>query len=156
MPQNENDPPLDNFEAQLAALRPMASGIDRDALLFAAGRAAGATRTTRRYAWPLATAASLLLATTFASLWVREYHAIESTVVRAHSSPATEAIAAAVAEDEIPPVVAKPLGEASYFHLRQVALRDGVDALPERLPHSGAWEIPRLRAFQTPLLLEEG
>ena len=160
MSHDENDRPLDNIEAQLAALRPAASGIDRDALLYAAGRAVGEAVALRpapqRWAWPLAAATSLLLAATFASLWVREYHAIEPTVVQAVSPPANETIAASVADDETSPPLAKPLGEASYFHLRQVALRDGVDALPQRLPRGRSPGTPPLRAFPSPLLLEEG
>ena len=59
--------PLDEFEAQLAALRPAASGVDRDALLYEAGRAAGSAaprraKTVARWLSPLLTAASLALA----------------------------------------------------------------------------------------------
>ncbi len=49
-----NDPALDALAEALRGLAPRAGRLDRDALMFRAGRASAP----RRWAWPLATAAS--------------------------------------------------------------------------------------------------
>ncbi len=149
---HENQRPLDEFEAQLAALRPAPTGIDRDALLYAAGRAAGAIsiRTParpRRWLSPLVTVASVALAATFAALWWNQASRPPQIV---HASPdvAVELPAAVAVDDASLP----PTGNSteSYFHLRQVALREGIDAWPQRWPSGHASPPPTARSLWPP------
>jgi len=128
--------PLDEFEAQLAALRPAASSVDRDALLYEAGRAAGSAaprraKTFARWLSPLVTAASLALAATFAVLWWNESHRPAPQIAQ----PTTPAPTPQAVDDEEEILIAEVASpEESYLHLRQVALREGVDAWPRRVP----------------------
>jgi hypothetical protein len=63
-----NDPALDALAGALRGLAPRAGGLDRDALMFRAGRASAP----RRWAWPLATAASAAAALALGVLmWAR-------------------------------------------------------------------------------------
>jgi hypothetical protein len=63
------------LEAALGSLKPVRSKIERDRVIFLAGRAletqmqAPRRRRINAWLWPCATAASLLAAATFASLW---------------------------------------------------------------------------------------
>ena len=65
---------LSAVEAALAALKPAASGVDRDRVMFLAGRASAGTNATLRpsrrthWLWPCTTAVSLLLAITFGGM----------------------------------------------------------------------------------------
>ena len=75
MSQDRVNPDLAAVEAAVGSLRPAASGVDRDRLMYLAGRAAGGdgSHHARRRAgwfWPCSTAASLLVAVTFAGMWL--------------------------------------------------------------------------------------
>ncbi len=65
---------LASMEAALGSLTPAPSSIDRDRLMFAAGRACtsrvSASRQPIAWLWPCATAASLLLAIITSTLWI--------------------------------------------------------------------------------------
>jgi hypothetical protein len=69
---------LKAVEAALTSLRPTASTIQRDRLLYLAGRASAARVATQRrrkmlaWLWPCTTAASLLAAATFGVLWAAD------------------------------------------------------------------------------------
>ena len=64
MSQPRNDPSLSAVERALAGLAPSAGALNRDALMFAAGR-----RSARRgWAWPAATAGSALAAAALAAI----------------------------------------------------------------------------------------
>ena len=59
------DPELQAFETALTSLRPTPSAIDRDRIMFAAGRRSGRTGSHRRHGsrlWPLATIATGIVA----------------------------------------------------------------------------------------------
>src|SRR5450755_2834330 len=57
MPQIPTDPELKAIESALGELIPLASGIDRDRLMFQAGAMSRSTPRPRRWAWPALTAA---------------------------------------------------------------------------------------------------
>ncbi len=153
MAHEPHDLALDSFAAQLAALRPTSS-IDRDALLYAAGRAAGAAsaagQRSRQGEWAarLALAASLMLTATFAALWSSGRSTPAPLVVE---KPA-EVVPAPPTDNDAHPVTPSQLAspEESYLHLRQVALRDGVDAWPERWPKGEAPPPTTARSRLTP------
>jgi hypothetical protein len=153
MSHEQHDHALDSFAAQLAALRP-ASGIDRDALLYAAGRAAGeataAGRRSRVGEWlsRLALAASLLLAATFAALWWNGRSSPAPIVVEKPVEVAPAPLADEEKHDTEAIQLAAP--EESYLHLRHIALRDGVDAWPERWPNGESTPPPTASSRRLP------
>ena len=72
MADEERNEDLDDLEAALASLSPRGSRIDRDRLLFLAGRASAeptsGSSVRRRWLWPAATAASLTAACVLGAL----------------------------------------------------------------------------------------
>lgn len=134
------------FEACLSALTP--TGADRDALMFAAGRAS-AIRSRRR--WQLATAAAACLAA----------GAALSGMV--HPRPQTRVVdrIVYVQRDSASPVAALPsaawpddpsaersveqgrASQFSYFRIRQRVLEQGLSALPSLQGGSGEPQDPR-------------
>jgi len=127
-------------EASLAALPPFPSGIDRDRLVYLAGQAAaGALPGTKRrpagWLWPMATAASLLVAAALgAMLAVRSQPEIVErlVVVRQPAEPVAPAPVAAHPAVETPLARSRPSRPpAEYLRLRDLVLSRGVDALPE-------------------------
>lgn len=153
---------LDDFERQLAALQPAAAGLDRDAMLYAAGRAAAASDLSRQHGGQmhrvaLALAASVVIAASFAGLWWREVRRPVPVIVQQTPAAPTRAADSALPPTsvEITPAAAVALPANSYLHLRQLALREGIDALPDRHPHGRTFAPPTARAFQSPFTLEE-
>jgi len=125
-------------EAALASLSPAPSTVDRERMMYLAGRASAAVGSPRRPArtgrlWPLATAASTLLAVTFgALLLVRGSPPVETRVVYVEAPPADGHA-----------VPRQPTGPASpgdrlrkgpistdYLRMRRLVLSKGIDALP--------------------------
>jgi hypothetical protein len=119
MSDETHDPELTSLEAALAALRPVPDRIARDQLLFRAGQASVG----RRWLWPGATATLALIV------------AVQSSLLLWRPAPSErvpQQVPAAIShEPEYVPQAAPP--EDGYFHLRQLVLRDGVEALP-RVP----------------------
>ena len=122
---------LGPIEEALASLRPAVGGLDRDRLMWEAGRASRRTP----LVWPLATAAVALVAVALAA-WPRQ--APEARVVErivyvtpAPSAPAQAVllVAPAVLAAE-PPETWQPSGPG-YVALRNAVLARGIDALPE-------------------------
>jgi hypothetical protein len=132
MSQERLNDELAAIEAALCSLTPAASGIQRDRLMFLAGKAAGNRSSSRRRLvaalWPLATAASLLAATAFGILWAA------GNGSQAGQQLANPLFAAA-------PSALDACGEASppspwaNRHLCRLVLEKGVDALPESSVH---------------------
>ena len=129
-------------EAALASLTPVPCGVDRDRMMFQAGRASAPerlARTPRRRAdwlWACATAASVLTAVTFATLWLSR-----SGMEVAERKAGVEAERAAEIEPrpEKRPVPIEEHGEVApepkkwrsdYLQLRRLVMTQGVDALP--------------------------
>jgi hypothetical protein len=154
---HEDHRPLDEFERQLAALRP-ASGLDRDALLYAAGRAAGEAsaaerkrpaHSTTRWLSPLVIAASLLTAATFAALWWNEStsgppHVVQSNPNDKEFVPPADETGSDTSSSPRSPIVAP---KQTNFHLRHVALSEGIDAWPQRWPGGGGSPPPTPRTI---------
>ena len=125
MSDETRDPELAALEAALSALRPAPDQIGRDQFLFRAGQAS----VRRRWLWPAATAAlALVVAVESGLLLKRPPRAAPQTPPQTtHPEP-----------DYVPDV---PSAEDGYLHLRRVALRDGVEALP-RVPSKPAAQAP--------------
>ena len=129
------------FQAALARLAPAPDGINIARLLFQAGRLSAPRRS---WAWPCATAASILLATTLGSvLWLRPapqpVERIVTVYVQPPAQPAPQPEPAAPSTDETPIPSPPPIaGEGSYLQLRREALANGLDALPPPTPWPAA------------------
>jgi len=116
------------IEAALCSLTPAPSGIERDRLMFLAGRASvNRTVSHRRLAamlWPVATAASLLAATTFGILWATGNN--PKLVERV----ANVSVASLPMTIDLPADTSPPSPWANR-RLCQLVLEKGVDAMPE-------------------------
>lgn len=120
-------PELAAIQAALAALTPQAAGLDRDRVMYLAGRAAACQPARRRAAawlWPCATAASLMLAAVLGLRGPR---------------PSEPAQVAAFAPSPYQP------DANTYLRLRELVLARGVDALPEPTVSSGRGDAQPLR-----------
>ena len=137
------------IEAALCSLTPTASGIQRDRLMFLAGKASVNRASSRRrrlaaLLWPTATAASLLAATTFGVLWAADNspRLVEQiTNVSVAGSP----MIVDFARDMPPP------SPWANRRLCQLALKRGIDALPESsIPCiSGPPFVPRKETYRS-------
>lgn len=152
-------------EAALASLNPTPCSVDRDQMMYQAG-VASAEKTSpsapgqwSSWLWPCGTAATTLLAVTFASLWlasidrqiaereVEPPRAGEVEKQEAGEHPAAVARSAQVARD----------GErfrTDYLALRRLLLSKGVDALKQPAPmrppdaESSGWRSGDRRALR--------
>ena len=124
MSQKRLNDELAAIEAALCSLTPAASGIDRDRLMFLAGRAS-ARHHGRKILWPTATAASLLLAVTFGILWT---NGSGPRLVRHFGEPIAVAPADDLRRDALPP------SPWENRRLCQLMLEKGIDALPQSQP----------------------
>lgn len=133
-------------EAALAALTPVPAALDRDRLMFQAGRAA---RGTASWAWPAATGVLTALAAALALVMVLRPPVVTETVVihvpvevppapappkpapetPVESSPATSRPAEVATSSPISP---------GYLRLQEQILRWGLDALPAGRPTAPA------------------
>jgi hypothetical protein len=134
---NPLTPEQREMESRLSTLRPAAPQIDRDALIYVAGHAAG-RKTAQRQLWPLRIACSLLIALTVAlALWrpsLPEMNTPRGPILSAaHSTPATPEV---VSYDVTPPAsfnaitLTASTDSNSYLHLRERILLLGLSALP--------------------------
>jgi hypothetical protein len=139
MPQNlPPDPEITAIEAALGALAPARSQLDRDRLMFEAGRRAAQTFALQRWAWPA-------LAASLACLALGEALALAH---RPEGNPTVRPIAnqnpAPVAPDQVviliqPPGLPEPardvgapsFGGSASGRLRRQWLELGPDALPD-------------------------
>jgi hypothetical protein len=139
MSEQNLDPELSSLADALAGLKPSPAALDRDALMFRAGRASAP----RGWTWPLATAASALLALGLgAALFVRpqpqvvkeiEYVKVEVPAPAPAPSPQPKP------PEPQPPTEAGPLvaqeeprtPASSYRQLEEHLLRWGFDGLPQ-------------------------
>ena len=127
---------LKAFEAALGGLRPVAGAIDRDRLMYLAGRASVERgRRIARFGWPLATAAMLLLSVTLATrqmIWPAEK---ERIVYVPSGGNSQVAIAPSPGFPELtsrPPTVRSADGDVDYLQLRNDVLTRGVEAVPSK------------------------
>jgi hypothetical protein len=126
MPERPHESPLTDLERALLALAPAVAALDRDQLLFEAGR-----RSARRRGWPFATAALALLAAGLGA----------ALILRPAPPPVERPIVVQVPSPEpSPPDLSElppdsepgppPAGQPGYFQLREQLLARGLDALP--------------------------
>jgi hypothetical protein len=128
-----NDPELDALAGALRGLTPRVHGLDREALLFRAGRASAP----RPWAWPLATAAAMLTAAVLGGILLtrpgpppRE-RTVHIVVVR----PETPAPQEPTPDPPPAPVDAVSPGAVTrYRRLQEHLLRWGLDGLPTPPP----------------------
>jgi len=126
---------ISDFEAELAALRPAPAGVDRDGLMWRAGRASSSGAG----AWRAATAACALVAVVLGVALARRPPATpapqRAVAVRA-AAPAGEAAAPVPRVASVAALGAAPLGlpvsDDSYVRLRELVLAEGVAALEAR------------------------
>jgi hypothetical protein len=133
---------LNTFEHHLAEVAPHPGGLDRDSLLFAAGKAAGG----RGRFWPLLSAALALVSAGLATtLLLRPPRVVEVervvtvTVEVPVPIPLPVPESAPATSDERPPLAATPLAPewVRGMRLRESVLREGVGVLP-----STVWTAP--------------
>ncbi len=150
-PSEHLTPELRAFEAALASLAPRPSALDRDRLMYEAGRASvGAmpVAPTSRWAWPVAfSGMSAVAASLFLALWLRPPAVVERVVQRAVSEEIGQPNPSDVDNQAIVPASIvqtsdesrerrpeSPLhrppasSEPSYFDLRDRVLAMGIDA----------------------------
>jgi hypothetical protein len=136
------------IEAALCSLAPAPSNIQRDRLMFLAGKAsvnkAVSHRRLAAMLWPIATAASFLAATTFGILWATGNHPnlVERTSrIPLADSPMTVDL----------PLDASPPSLWANRRLCQTVLEKGVDAMPESSAHrvSGSPFVPREESYRS-------
>jgi hypothetical protein len=144
---------LSEVERRLSGWRPSAAGLDADAALFAAGRAAG--RRGRRL-WP---ALSLILAVQSVGLglWAVSERAGRRALADRLAEPAPLPSPAPAAADDGPP---EPSPDG-YLHLRRRVEQDP-NGWPASLPPPGPGALPKpppeptiLRADQSDSLLDQ-
>jgi hypothetical protein len=137
-----NQPASDPLESKLRQFAPRASCIDRDRLMFLAGREASVRREQRaNWLWPVATFVSSGVAACFAiALGLqmmqppRERIVVREVLVQPPQNavvahvPAVPAVV--TARHPLPSPIGLSLPAGSLLQMRNVALRFGVDALP--------------------------
>jgi hypothetical protein len=128
-----NDPALGALAEALRGLAPRAGGLDRDRLMFRAGRASAP----RSWAWPLATAASTAAAVALGVLlWARPEPAprvVERVVHLPAERPqpaGPEAPGTAPESEASPPLPPDYGGRSPYLRLQEHLLRWGLEGLP--------------------------
>ncbi len=139
-----SDKPLDRelneFEARLATLRPAEARLVRDELMYQAGVRAASSASAMKWSWPLATAASTLIAITLGVLLLT---ASRPNVARQEATPSAsrgraqndKTVPAAVgrlhhAHESDDGALQKLEQPYSYGRLREIVLTEGVDAMP--------------------------
>ncbi len=137
------DPQLSEVAAALAALAPRPAALDRDRLLFRAGRASAP----RPWFWRLSAAASTTAAVVLASvLYMRPTAAPVERVVYVQVAPAPvkapspmeATVAPAAAAESEPPAPSYSWPTTAYTRLEDRLLRWGLDGLDEPMPPPAA------------------
>jgi len=140
---------LTGVEAALSSLRPTPTGVDRDRLMYLAGRAAAGSLDSPRprgwWVWPSATAASLLLAVTFATMW----HARGEPMVvyrdRPVAAPQPAERPGVATEEEVESASPRKEWRTDYLRLRRLVLTDGIDAAIPQSRSTPAADVEVLR-----------
>jgi len=144
-------PELQSLAAGLAALVPTAPGIDRDRLMYEAGRAAVVLPTRSRHSawlWPLSTAALALLSAGLSALLFSGSGVREQIVYveRAAARPAGSLQTAIGINNDTgqqdTPVAPQTVDPDGYLALRARVLAGGVDALPQIRSGDGSTFAP--------------
>ena len=130
--------PLSDLERRLGQWRPLPGSLDRDRMLFDAGRAAARAESGGRLGGALA-ASFALVAVGLGGLLVRERghrHALEVTLVERTREP--------VIVEPVPPMLPAPpeLAPDSYLVLTRRILTTGLDDLPPSTSKVPRGELP--------------
>jgi hypothetical protein len=133
-PFNEELPAeLKAVERVLRRLQPSADRLDRDRLMYLSGRASvPSQRNTRRWMWPISTAALLLVSLTLGGMLLNSARGWRQTEPLANrplgqNTVATESQNGAGRSVDLAIADREP---SSYLQLRNTVLLGGVDALP--------------------------
>ena len=141
------DPELRAVEAALAGLVPAAPAVNRDRLLFEAGRRSAAPGR----AWPLATLGFAVLSAALAlyrpAPTAREVERVVYVPVPASSSEVVEKVSEPPAAESMVAAVEPPAFGGEYLRRREQVLRWGADALPDVSPGPAAPSVPLDRLF---------
>jgi hypothetical protein len=147
MSENLNTEPLEAFERALSQFTPAPPSIDRDRLMFLAGKASAAPGTQysvlstqyfgRKWLWPASTAvcAATSLALAVALFLRPTPHTIVVSRELPVILPAPSAAQAIASQPDPPVLIARavdfktPVAANTYLKTREVALRMGLDAL---------------------------
>jgi hypothetical protein len=148
MSEPANNTELTAFQTALERLTPTPDGIDIARLLFRAGQLSAPQRS---WAWPCATAASMLLAVALGSvLLLRPAPQPVERIVTVYVPAApqqqqqAEPSAPSTGETPVPPPPSFPVsegregGDGDYLQLRRLVLAHGLDALPPPQPWPAA------------------
>jgi hypothetical protein len=147
----EGEPDLTEIEAALGSLAPSRGRVDRDLVMYQAGRASARAARSGRRGW-MAVAASLgLVALGEAALLARRppERVVERLVVVREPAPA--AVSPAVEVAEPPPSPSPELGPGSRDRLAWQVLRYGLDGLPAPGPSAGADREPSRQSLREEL-----
>ena len=136
---------LKAVEIVLRRLTPNAQGVDRDRVMYLAGRASVASRqSSLRVVWPISTAALLLVSLTLGGMLIARGHNEQPLGQLPKEQPNVRLVAG---ESENTNVGRAKLAvdHSSYFQLRTAVLRGGAEALP--VPQRGAAPADSLDAI---------
>ena len=137
-------------EAALGALRPTPTGVDRDRLMYLAGEAAASRSLSRHrrradWLWPCATAASMLLAIGFATMWFAAEPEVRIVYVEERDEPPKPTPQPTVAaEQDVERALPQKTWATDYLLLRRLVMTKGVDVLPPSDPSPGG-DVETLR-----------
>ena len=158
-PEPEDEPELSEIEAALGSLVPSRSRVDRDRVMYQAGRASSRPAPSGRRPW-IAVAASLgLVALGEAALLARAPSERVVFVREPAPSPAGPALEVASvrppASGPRPPGPSPDLGPGAHNRLAWQVLRYGLDGLPAPSPSAGGGDLAPWPAPSRRILREE-
>ena len=141
---------LTGVEAAISSLSPTPTGVDRDRLMYLAGRATAAgsldaRRPRAHWAWPSATAASLLLAVTFATMWAARGEPVVIYRDRPVAAPRESQQPDAAVEEEVESASPRKPWRTDYLRLRRLVLTDGIDAAEPQFGSTPVADVEVLR-----------
>ncbi len=124
---------LKAVEAALLRLTPSADPLNRDRLMYLSGRASVAPRqNAMRFAWPISTAALLLVSLTFGGMLLSSSSGRRQVrpVGNGQDGQNSIAIKSVRGADRNVDLAVADQQQSSYFQLRNAVLMGGVEALP--------------------------
>jgi len=159
-----SDPEVTAIESALRALVPSRSVLDRDQLMFRAGRVAARSRFVARWAWPSIAATLAIVAAGEGALLARRpgHHVVERLVIVEVPAPTTadppEPVVILRQNPPIPSTNPEPTWPmaSEALRLRRQVLRFGLDGLPDPphlLSHSDEGARPPGATSESPGLL---
>ena len=160
-PEREDEPKLSEIEAALGSLAPARSRVDRDRVMFRAGRSSARPARPGHRAWIAAAASLGLVALGEAALLARRPpdRVVERVIfVRepAAASPSGPALAVVAVRPPAPglrpPGPSRDLGPGARDRLAWQVLRYGLDGLPAPSPSAGGGRAPSRRLLREELV----